>query len=98
MSLNIYGCVLMAPILVNYAFALWIQHLVNVKITTQQHIMSSEPSTNRKPSVAKSKRGNKGRNQRQSTNPYATSLSSDKFVGETKELHGHIYDINKTKQ
>ena len=51
-----------------------------------------------KPLVEKPKQGNKGRNQRQSTTPCATSLPSNKFVGETKELHGHMYDINTSKQ
>ena len=60
--------------------------------------MLSEPSADRKSSVAKPKWGNKGRNQRQSTTLCATSLSSNKFFGETKELHGHIYDINTSKQ
>ena len=60
--------------------------------------MSSEGGQDRKPSVTKQKRNNKGRFQRQPTTPRATPLSSNKFLGETEELHGHIYDINTTRQ
>ena len=63
--------------------------------------MSSKSSRDRKPSISKPKTGAKHRATRStmsSTTPQATPLSSNSFVGETKELEGHIYYVGTSKQ
>ena len=49
----------------------------------------------KKPNVKKGG-GVKGRSNK--TNSTTSALPSNSFVGETDELHGHIYDVNTSKQ
>ena len=62
--------------------------------------MTSKQTTERKPYAMKGKGGGKGSRagKSSSTTPSTIPLPSNKFVGKTKELKGHIYDVRTAKQ